>query len=407
MRRASAVVLGVALLIGLSLAAPSWTAADTVFGPKSFVRTTGSPNVFTESFVVVCKADRQFFLRVENGPDGNVKIASATVALNGAEIVHEDDFNQQVGLIERSVGLQALNTLTMRLAGTPRGTARVQVVSNTGCGPEIATTRPPAGASVPEGVLQVRGTVEGSPDGGVAVNGVPAAVYGGEFVALLQVSPGPTTLTAAATAPDGSTAETSESVTVLEAPEPTVRLLTSPPGGLSPLTVGFSLSSLVGITHVKLDLEGDGPVEFEGSSLDGQVFTYGQPGVYIATVQATDIDGQVHSATAVVEAYDRAALDLRLQAAWGGFKDAVRLGDVTRAASFLHSETRDAYADQLRLLRPQTLASIDTYLTAIQLVEVGPRGAEYEMLRDRDGVTLSFAVWFRVDQDGMWRVFRF
>ena len=80
---------------------------------------------------------------------------------------------------------------------------------------------------------------------------------------------------------------------------------------------------------------------------------------------------------------------------------------MTRAVSFLHSETRDAYADQLRLLQPQTLASIDTYLTAIQLVEVGPKGAEYEMLRDRDGVTLSFAVWFRVDQDGIWRLFRF
>jgi len=395
-----------AFLIGLSLAAPSWTGADTVFGPKSFVRTTGSPNVFTESFVV-CKVDRDFLLRVENGPDGAVRIASGTLTLNDAEIVHPSDFGTQVTLIERPVRLQPSNTLTVQLAGTPRGTARIRVVSPAGCGPEIAITSPPAGASVPEGILHVRGTVKGPFDIGVAVNGVPAAVHGGEFVALLQVSPGPVNLTAAATTPDGSTTEASQSVTVVEAPETTVRLLASPPGGLSPLTVGFALSSLIGIIDVKLDLEGDGPVEFEGPSLDGQVFTYGQPGVYIARVQATDIDGQVHSATAVVEAYDRAALDLRLRSAWDGFKDAVRLGDVTRAVHFLHSETRDAYADQLRLLRPQTLASVDTYLTAIQLVEVGPKGAEYEMLRDRDGVVLSFAVWFRVDQDGIWRLFRF
>jgi hypothetical protein len=129
--------------------------------------------------------------------------------------------------------------------------------------------------------------------------------------------------------------------------------------------------------------------------------------MYLATVRATDIDGQVHSAAAVVEVYDHVALDRRLQAVWGGFKDAVRQGDVMGAASLLHSESRDAYSDQLRLLRPQTLAAIDTYLTSIQLVEVGPRGAEYEMLRDRDGVTLSFAIWFRVDQDGIWRLFRF
>jgi hypothetical protein len=121
----------------------------------------------------------------------------------------------------------------------------------------------------------------------------------------------------------------------------------------------------------------------------------------------TDLDGQIHSATTLIEVYDRSALDRRLQLVWADFKDAVRQGNVARAVSFLHSETRDAYAEQLGLLRPQTLARIDTYLTAIELVEVGPGGAEYEMLRDRDGVTLSFAVWFRVDHDGIWRLFRF
>jgi hypothetical protein len=256
-------------------------------------------------------------------------------------------------------------------------------------------------------LLHVRGTVHGPPDLGVAVNGMPATVAGGQFLVILPVTPGPTELIATATSPNGSTAVARESVTVTEAPEDVVRLIASPPGGVPPLTVGFSVSSLVGITTVKLDLQGDGSVEFEGPSLDGEVFTYDQPGMYVATVQATDIDGQVHSGTTVVEVYDRPALDRRLQVVWGGFKDAVRLGNVTRAVSFLHSETRDAYADQLRLLRPQTLARIDTYLTGITLVEVGPKGAEYEMLRNHDGVTFSFAVWFRVDQDGIWRLVRF
>jgi hypothetical protein len=181
----------------------------------------------------------------------------------------------------------------------------------------------------------------------------------------------------------------------------------SPAGGLAPLTVAFSLSTLVGLADVKLDIDGNGLAEFQGPSLDGQVFTYSQPGLYAPTVQATDIYGQVHSATTIVEAYDRTALDLRLQAAWATFKNALRLGDVARAVSFLHSDTRDAYEVQFRLLPSQALTGIDRYLTAIRLVEIGPKGAEYEMLRDRDGVTLSFAVWFRVDEDGLWRLFRF
>ncbi len=46
-------------------------------------------------------------------------------------------------------------------------------------------------------------------------------------------------------------------------------------------------------------------------------------------------------------------------------------------------------------------------MTTISLVGVGFGGAQYEMLRDRDGQTYSFAVWFQIDQDGLWRLRRF
>ncbi len=389
------------LVLTLALAAH----AGPVFGPKEYVVTPGLPLPAIERFPA-CQPDAGGQMRIESGPGGRGRVTMAVVVLNQRETVVMLEAPGQPRVRQRPVQLAASNTLLVWMIGPPGAALGVSITSAGSCF-EVAITSPAPGAVVPEGLLLVQGTVAGPPDLGVAVNGIPAAIHGDEFLAMLPVVPGPTEVVAVATAPDGSSVEVRQPLTVFEAAEAVVRLLPNPPGGVPPLSVGFSLSSLVGLTDVKLDVEGNGSIEFEGPSLDGETFTYDQPGVYQATVHATGVDGQVRSATTLVEVYDRTALDRRLQAVWGGFKDAVRLGDVMGAVSLLHSECRDAYADQLRLLRPQTLAGIDAYLTSIQLVEVGPRGAEYEMLRDRDGTTLSFAIWFRIDQDGIWRLFRF
>jgi hypothetical protein len=389
-------VTGAAAVAGLFLALSLPAHAAPAFGPKEYVVTPGLPLLAIERFPA-CQPEAGGQMRIESGPGGRGHVSLAVVVLNQRETVVMLEAPGQPRVRERAVKLAASNTLLVWMIGPPGAALSVSVASAGAC-LDVAITSPPPGASVPEGMLQVRGIVEGPADVGVAVNGIPAAVHGSEFVAMVPVLPGPTELAAIATTPDGSTAEAREPITVVEAAEGIVGLLPNPPGGPPSLAVRFSLSSLIGLTDVKLDVEGDGSIEFEGPDLQDYTFIYEQPGIYMATVHATDIDGQTHSATAVVEVYDLVALDHRLQAVWGSFKDAARQGDVMSAASLLHSESRDAYADQLRLLRPQTLAAIDTYLTSI---------AEYEMLRDRDGTTLSFAIWFRVDQDGIWRLFRF
>ena len=107
-------------------------------------------------------------------------------------------------------------------------------------------------------------------------------------------------------------------------------LLPSPPGGAAPLTLGFRLSSLVGVNLIRLDADGDGVVDFQFGSLDGLAFTYTQPGVYMPTVFVTDDQGQVRSGVTLVQVFDSVALDAQLQAVWNGFKDAVRAGDAHR-----------------------------------------------------------------------------
>lgn len=109
-------------------------------------------------------------------------------------------------------------------------------------------------------------------------------------------------------------------------------------------------------------------------------------------------------ATTIVQVSDPAAMDAHLQDKWEGMKDALRRGDIPAALAFIHSESRDRYEVTFRRLTPAQLATIDQHLPTIHPVEIGPNGAEYELRRTRDGQTFSYAVWFQVDADGVWRI---
>lgn len=274
----------------------------------------------------------------------------------------------------------------------------------------ITITTPADGALLPTPIALVQGVIEASaPEVGVVVNGVLAQVSGRQFAALVPLGPGSNLITATATDPFRNTATATITVTVPEGVEPQLLLTASPPSGVAPLTVAFSALSFLPtpIAQVELDADGDGTVDFRGASLEGPAFTYSQPGLYLPTVTVTDAQGNRLTASTIVQVYDRTTLDTVLQSKWTALKDALRVGDIARAVTLIHTDTRAAYEAQLTRFSPTTLANIDRYMTTIQLIEVGPGGAQYEMLRERNGQMLSFAVWFAVDGDGLWRLRRF
>jgi hypothetical protein len=378
-----------------------------VFGPKVYTRSPRPPHTVTERFTA-CRPERRFHLRVENGPGRSRPLTGASVVLNGVEVLGPSDFKRRTGWLERPVELAARNTLVLRLAGDPGGALSVSVASDVPCiEVKVAFTTPLPGASVPAGLLAVAGTLAGLPGAGVSVNGLPGFVEGAAFTAVVPVTPEVTELVATATRPDGTTVEARQPIQVTT--DAAVELTAGRAGGLPPVTTGFFLSTDVAVAQLTFD-PGDGSPGFQGATreaLEAQTFSYVQPGVYTATVRVTEPGGAVHTASAEITVHERAALEMQLQAVWQSFKDALRAGDVARGVSFVHSETREAYERLFNQLGPAVLANVDQHLTAIDLVEAGSAGAEAEMLRQEDGQTYSYAIWFLVDLDGAWRLSRF
>ena len=270
----------------------------------------------------------------------------------------------------------------------------------------VRITSPSPGARITGPFAVVQGDTP--PNAGVTVNDNPGLVEGDRFVAMIPVDATVRTLTVVARDFTGVVGTDSVRVTVESTPgEDSLRLTPAPRAGAAPLTVRFRVGGLTDIRQFSLDADGDGRPDAQGSTFAGTTFTYSRPGIYAVTLTVTDSRGTSRSAVSMVQVSDSAALDTRLQLVWSSLKAALRSRDVARAVEFMHSDTRERYRQDFDRMGPATLVNIDQTLTSIRLVEIGFAGAEYEMLRQEDGKTLSYGVWFQLDRDGLWRLRRF
>jgi hypothetical protein len=238
---------------------------------------------------------------------------------------------------------------------------------------------------------------------GVTINGFPAAVQGTAFAALVAVDSTATTLNALATTAAGATATHSVTISVNGPTETALTLHASPSSGVAPLTVRFSLLNGLNATAIELDADGNGVMDFTGTSLDEQPFTFAQPGLYVATARVTDAQGNQVTARAIVQVLDRNALDALLQAKWAAMKDALRVGDIARAVTNITERTRADYESAFNVIAAR-LPNIDTILTDLTLVKVRNSAAIYEATRIDATLVKSFEVRFAIDGDGIWKI---
>ncbi len=150
----------------------------TVFGPRRFDRTTGPPNQYLEQFALPAGVTSPYTLHIQNGElNGLNRISSATVKLNGVEILTPKDLNQNVAGLDRTVTLSPNNQLDLRIESNPGSYLIINIeglvpIRDT-ASPTVAITSPQNNGNTSDSQITVSGTAT---DAGVGASGI-ARVY--------------------------------------------------------------------------------------------------------------------------------------------------------------------------------------------------------------------------------------
>jgi len=109
----------------------------TVFGPEKYIRTTGKPNVYLDTFAAT--AGTAQFIILNGEENGQKRVSSAIISLNGTEIFGTRDFNKNVYRLQKSIELtQMTNTLRVELRSKPESYLHIEIIVTTANNPPIA-----------------------------------------------------------------------------------------------------------------------------------------------------------------------------------------------------------------------------------------------------------------------------
>lgn len=376
-----------------------------VFGPTQYNRGTGAPQTFTDTFLN-CETAAQYNLVVVNGnPDGTNRVSSATIRLNGTQVADPRDFNQSVSQITKPVAVSASNTLETTLASAPGSFLTVSFQCARNC-LSVEITAPISNASPNVASLNVGGTVSSSADEvGVTVNAIPGLVLNEQFeVPDVPLALGTNIIRATATNACLNQATATQLVTVETLTPPAITLIAAPTGGVAPLTVKFtaSISSANAITQYRWDFNGDGVVESSGPTLSQASNTYTRPGLYLATLTATDSAGNQFMAQTPIQVLSVGALTTLLQTRWSNLTSDLQSQNLTAALGLFSPSVIPKYQTVFTELGSR-LPQIVSGFGNVHLFSEFNGTAELIAVRAQNGSEFVYFIYLARDQNGLWK----
>ncbi len=140
----------VGCLIFVDFTGNVWGSELSLF-EKTYIRETQKPKVVTDNFTVA-DLSGSFALVVKNGKDGNNRVSSAVIKINGKQILGPSDFSQQVDLVTRDFTLRESNEITVELRSKPGSFIVVNIIAEGQNTPPVANAGPdqtvPLGSTV-------------------------------------------------------------------------------------------------------------------------------------------------------------------------------------------------------------------------------------------------------------------
>ena len=276
---------------------------------------------------------------------------------------------------------------------------------------EVSITSPSEGETINKARTIVKGYFKSETrDIGITVNGVIAEIVGSDWIASgVPLALGTNMITATIKDSVGNTGSKAVLITTEAVSEP-VRLTANVTSGVAPLTVYFSISTSFVPVSYQLDFEGDGVIDYTGTTFENISHIYEQEGTFFSTVTGRDDQGNIYSDTTAIAVLNKTELDTLLKGKWEGMKGELVNRNIEGGLMYFYDGSKKSYRQVFNMIL-NDLPKIVSDMLGIEMIYVKDDLAKYRIRRDQniDGTlqTLTYYIYFLRDRNGVWKINRF